>query len=56
MILGESAENYLETILILSRKKGNVRSKLIFVSFAGERGSTVICIVRGMFKVNQTNG
>ncbi len=26
MIMGESAENYLETILILSQKKGTVRS------------------------------
>lgn len=26
MIIGESAENYLETILVLSQKKGNVRS------------------------------
>ncbi|MBQ2974267.1 MAG: metal-dependent transcriptional regulator [Clostridia bacterium] len=26
MIMGESAENYLETILILSKKKGTVRS------------------------------
>lgn len=26
MIMGESAENYLETILILSRKKSSVRS------------------------------
>lgn len=26
MIIGESAENYLETILMLSRKKGAVRS------------------------------
>ena len=26
MIIGESAENYLETILILSKKKANVRS------------------------------
>lgn len=34
MILGESAENYLETILILSRKKGNVRS----VDIAAELG------------------
>ena len=37
-------------------KKGNVRSKLIFISFAGKLGSTVICIVRRMFKVNQANG
>lgn len=34
MILGESAENYLETILILSQKKGNVRS----VDIASELG------------------
>jgi Mn-dependent DtxR family transcriptional regulator len=34
MILGESAENYLETILILSRKTGNVRS----VDIAAELG------------------
>ena len=26
MIIGESAENYLETILVLNQKKGNVRS------------------------------
>ncbi len=26
MIMGESAENYLETILMLSQKKGSVRS------------------------------
>jgi Mn-dependent DtxR family transcriptional regulator len=34
MIIGESAENYLETILILGKKKGTVRS----VDIASELG------------------
>ena len=44
MILGESAENYLETILILSRKKGNVRS----VDIAAELGFSKPSVSRAM--------